>query len=143
MTNLNKAQDFFNEYRLMYRPFINLINVQLEQYGLYSSQWGLLRLLEEKGPLTFGDIAIAMYIEKPSVTKLVQKLVELQFVEIKPGKDKREKVVHLTTDGLDKIKEIHSALKPMLQKALNGVTNEELSIAESVLTQICNNITNG
>ena len=140
---MKKEQDFFNEYRLMYRPFINQINVQLEQYGLYSSQWGLLRLLTEKGPLTFGDIAIAMYIEKPSVTKLVQKLVELQFVEIKPGKDKREKIVHLTNDGVKKIDEIHLALQPLLQKALNGVTNEEMVNAEKVLAQIRINITNG
>ena len=140
---MKKEQDFFNEYRLMYRPFINQINVQLEQYGLYSSQWGLLRLLTEKGPLTFGDIAIAMYIEKPSVTKLVQKLVELQFVEIKPGKDKREKIIHLTNDGVEKIDEIHLALQPLLQKALNGVTNEEMVNAEKVLAQIRINITNG
>lgn len=140
---MNKEQDFFNEYRLMYRPFVNQINLQLEQYGLFSSQWGLLRLLTEKGPLMFGDIAVAMYIEKPSVTKLVQKLVELQFVEIKPGKDKREKVVHLTNDGVEKIKEIHLALQPMLQKALHGVTNEEMANAQKVLAQIRKNITNG
>lgn len=127
----------------MYRPFINLINVHLEQYGLFSSQWGLLRLLAEKGPLTFGDIAIAMYIEKPSVTKLVQKLEELQFVEIKPGKDKREKIAHLTNNGIEKINEIQFTLKPMLQQALNGVTNEELYIAESVLAKIRKNITSG
>ena len=140
---MNKEQDFFNEYRLMYRPFINQINVQLEQYGLYSSQWGLLRLLTEKGPLTFGDIALAMYIEKPSVTKLVQKLVELQLVEIKPGKDKREKIVHLTTVGVEKIDEIQLSLQPLLQKALNGVTNKEMANAEKVLAQIRINITNG
>ena len=79
----------------------------------------------------------------PSVTKLVQKLEELQFVEIKPGKDKREKIVHLTNDGVEKINEIQFALKPMLQNALNGVTNEEISMAKRVLAQIRKNITNG
>ena len=136
-------QQFFNEFRLMYRPFTNQINIQLEKYGLFSSQWGLIRILADKGPQSFGDIASLLYIEKPSVTKLAQKLIELKLVEIQPGKDKREKIIHLTTYGEHVIAQIHIDLKPILEGALAGVSAEDIEIAKQVLTMIRVNFKNG
>ncbi|MGE8037666.1 MULTISPECIES: MarR family winged helix-turn-helix transcriptional regulator [unclassified Lysinibacillus] len=137
---LTIEQEFFNQYRLMYRPFINLINVQLGKYQLYSSQWALLRLLMDKGPHTFVDIANFMFIEKPSVTRLVQKLVELGYVETVAGRDKREKLVQLTADGEEIVQEIQAHLKPTMEQALAGVSERDIEIATQVLANICANI---
>ncbi|MGE7696482.1 MarR family winged helix-turn-helix transcriptional regulator [Lysinibacillus sp. NPDC094177] len=133
-------QEFFNQYRLMYRPFINLVNVQLEKYQLFSSQWALLRLLMDKGPHTFVDIANFMFIEKPSVTRLVQKLVELGYVETVAGRDKREKLVRLTANGEEIVQEIKAQLKPFFEQALAGVSERDIEIATQVLANICANI---
>lgn len=124
----------------MYRPFINLINVQLGKYQLYSSQWALLRLLMDKGPHTFVDIANFMFIEKPSVTRLVQKLVELGYVETVAGRDKREKLIKLTAHGEAIVKEIQTHLKPTMEQALAGVSERDIEIATQVLANICANI---
>ena len=133
-------QEFFNQYRLMYRPFINLVNMQLEKYQLYSSQWALLRLLMDKGPHTFVDIANFMFIEKPSVTRLVQKLLELGYVETVAGRDKREKLVQLTAYGAGLVQEIQAHLKPTMEQALAGVSEKDIEIATQVLANICANI---
>ncbi|TQR37155.1 MarR family transcriptional regulator [Lysinibacillus sphaericus] len=133
-------QEFFNQYRLMYRPFINLVNEQLGRYQLYSSQWALLRLLMDKGPHTFVDIANFMFIEKPSVTRLVQKLVELGYVETVAGRDKREKLVQLTVNGEVIVQEIQAHLKPTMEQALAGVSERDIEIATQVLANICANI---
>ncbi|MGE7113049.1 MarR family winged helix-turn-helix transcriptional regulator [Lysinibacillus sp. NPDC047702] len=133
-------QEFFNQYRLMYRPFINQLNVQLEPYQLYSSQWAVLRFLKDKGPHSFVDIANFMSIEKPSVTKLVHKLVELGYVETVAGKDKREKLVHLTTYGEELVQEIKSQLNPFFEQALANVPQQDIEIATQVLARICMNI---
>ncbi|MFJ3388037.1 MULTISPECIES: MarR family winged helix-turn-helix transcriptional regulator [unclassified Lysinibacillus] len=133
-------QEFFNQYRLMYRPFINLVNEQLGKYQLYSSQWALLRLLMDKGPHTFVDIANFMFIEKPSVTRLVQKLVELGYVETVAGRDKREKLVQLTVNGEVIVQEIQAHLKPTMEQALAGVSERDIEIATQVLANICANI---
>ena len=133
-------QEFFNQYRLMYRPFINQLNVQLEPYQLYSSQWAVLRFLKDKGPHSFVDIANFMSIEKPSVTKLVHKLVELGYVETVAGKDKREKLVHLSTYGEELVQEIKSQLRPFFEQALAGVPQQDIGIATQVLARICMNI---
>lgn len=133
-------QEFFNQYRLMYRPFINQLNVQLEPYQLYSSQWTVLRFLNDKGPHSFVDIANFMSIEKPSVTKLVHKLVDLGYVETVAGKDKREKLVHLSKYGEELVQEIKSQLRPFFEQALAGVPQQDIEIATQVLARICMNI---
>ncbi|MFJ6208483.1 MarR family winged helix-turn-helix transcriptional regulator [Lysinibacillus sp. NPDC092081] len=140
MVFLTIEQEFFNQYRLMYRPFINLVNMQLEKYQLFSSQWALLRLLMDKGPHTFVDIANFMFIEKPSVTRLVQKLVELGYVETVAGRDKREKLVQLTANGEEIVQEIKVQLKPFFEQALAGVSEKDIEIATQVLANICANI---
>ena len=127
----------------MYRPFINELNIGLEPYDLYSSQWGMLRIIAEEGPISFGDLASRLYIEKPSVTRQVQKLIELQLVEINSGKDKREKMVTLSAHGKEIVDEIQQKLKPSLEAALSGVSAEEVDIAKRVLAQIRLNIKNG
>ncbi len=124
----------------MYRPFTNQLNVQLEKYQLYSSQWAVLRLLIDKGPHSLVEIANFMFIEKPSVTRLVQKLVELGYVETVAGKDKREKLVQLTAHGETIVQEIQEHLKPFLEKALAGVPTQDIEIATQVLARICANI---
>ena len=133
-------QEFFNQYRLMYRPFINQLNVQLEPYQLFSSQWAVLRFLNDKGPHSFVDIANFMSIEKPSVTKLVHKLVDLGYVETVAGKDKREKLVHLSKYGEELVQEIKSQLRPFFEQALAGVPQQDIEIATQVLARICMNI---
>lgn len=140
MVTLTIEQEFFNQYRLMYRPFINQVNVLLEQYQLYSSQWAILRLLKDKGPHTFVDIANFMYIEKPSVTRLVHKLVELGYVETVAGRDKREKLVQLTVNGEEIVHEIQAQLKPFFEQALAGVSKQDIEIATQVVANICANI---
>ncbi|AVK97225.1 MarR family transcriptional regulator [Lysinibacillus sphaericus] len=133
-------QQFFNEYRLMYRPFTNQLNMQLEHFQLYSSQWAVLRFLIDKGPHSLVEIASFMSIEKPSVTRLVQKLVELGYVETVAGKDKREKVVQLTPFGENIVQEVQEHLKPFLEKALAGVAKQDIETATRVLATICMNI---
>ncbi|KOY80670.1 MarR family transcriptional regulator [Lysinibacillus macroides] len=133
-------QDFFNQYRLMYRPFIKQLNIQLEPYQLYSSQWAVLRFLNDKGPHSFVEIANFMTIEKPSVTKLVHKLIELGYVETTTGKDKREKLVHLSPYGEELVQKIQLQLKSFFEQALAGVPKQDIDIATQVLARICMNI---
>lgn len=137
---LTIEQQFFNEFRLMYRPFTNQLNKQLEQYQLYSSQWAVLRFLVDKGPHSLVEIANFMSIEKPSVTRLVQKLVDLGYVETVAGKDKRAKVVQLTPNGQKIVDEIQEHIKPFLQNALAGVSKQDIEIASRVLASISKNI---
>lgn len=133
-------QEFFHNYRMMYRPYVNKMNSVLMKYQLYTSQWGILRLLAVKGPHNFVDIANAIYVEKPSVTRLISKLIELGFVETKPGTDKREKYAHLTVKGEEMFHVISEDIHQTWLNTTDGISEEELKIASEVLEKVRRNL---
>lgn len=134
--------DFFAVYSLVHRPLINQVNEILYRHKLSSSYWRVLRILEKSARSNFGDITDALYVEKPALTKIVKKLVELGYVIVERGVDKREKVIALTELGRAQITKIRSELNPFLEGALDGLTAEQLENAIDVLHVIRKNITN-
>lgn len=132
--------EFFNAYSSVHRPLTNHMNHILEKHNLSSSYWRVLRILEKKNTMNFGEITDVLYIEKPAVTKVLKKLADLGIVEIQRGQDKREKLVMLTDFGVKKVAEIRSDLNPFLENALEGLTPEQLANAIEVLQLIQKNI---
>lgn len=137
---MDKKPDFFAVYSAAHRPITNAVNQVLEQYNLSSSYWRLLRVLENGELKNFSDVTKTLNIEKPAVTKIIKKLTELNYVEIHSGVDKREKMVKLTSYGLEKMLEIRSELNPILENMLDGISYEQLENAMHVLNTIRKNI---
>lgn len=133
--------EFFNAYSMVHRPLTNHTNRILEKHDISGSYWRVLRILEGSESKKFGEITDALKIEKPALTSIIKKLVELGVVEIHRGQDKREKIVMLTTFGKDKISAIRQELNPFLENALKGLTQEQLNIAIEVLQLMKKNIT--
>ena len=64
------------------------------------SQYPILAVIARRGALTVGEIADALAISQPGVTRNVARLVELGLVEMKrEGRDQRQKKVSLTIAG--------------------------------------------
>ncbi|ETT83009.1 MarR family transcriptional regulator [Viridibacillus sp. FSL R5-0477] len=133
-------QAFFHEYRMMYRPFINKLNVYLASHQLYSSQWAILRLLISEKSLTLVEISNSLNVEKPTTTRMIQKLIELGYVTTVPGKDKREKKVQLTPFGHDVCKDVQVTIEQFQLDALEGISVEEQIIVSKVLETVRNNL---
>ncbi|KOO47260.1 MarR family winged helix-turn-helix transcriptional regulator [Viridibacillus arvi] len=133
-------QAFFHEYRMMYRPFINKLNVYLASHQLYSSQWAILRLLISEKSLTLVEISNSLNVEKPTTTRMIQKLIELDYVTTVPGKDKREKKVQLTSFGHDVCKDVQVTIEQFQLDALEGISVEEQIIVSKVLETVRNNL---
>lgn len=133
-------QAFFHEYRMMYRPFINKLNVYLASHQLYSSQWAILRLLISEKSLTLVEISNSLNVEKPTTTRMIQKLNELGYVTTVPGKDKREKKVQLTSLGHDVCKDVQVTIEKFQLDALEGISVEEQIIVSKVLETVRNNL---
>lgn len=133
-------QLFFQQYHSMYRPFINRLNVYLARHQLYSSQWGILRLLIKDEPLTLVEIASYQNVEKPTVTRMIQRLKELGYVESIPGRDKREKKIQLTQLGKKVCAEVQLTIEQFHKDALQGISEEEQLIASRILAAVQENL---
>jgi len=134
MNNLEPT--LFDSYRDLYRPYVNAVNHRLAKHQLYTSQWIILRLIKIRESCTLAELARETRVEKPSVTRIIQKLIELNYVEIKHGDDKREKYVRLTELGFEVYASLQEELSNFLNELTEGIDEADLRTTRDVLDQI-------
>lgn len=93
---MNKTHDLFHSIQQLARQFTKELNIALEPFDIYSSEWAILFVLKENGPLAQKEIAEYLSIEAPPVTRTVKKLVEKNYVLQVKGEDRRTNKVFLT-----------------------------------------------
>lgn len=130
----------FTNIKLLHKPYTQQINKVLEPHQVSELQWGLLRYLKEVNPATFTEIATYWRVEKPSVTPVAQKLIEQELIEILQGKDKRQKVMHLTATGLVKYEKCKATVEAYQAKLFEGLTNQQIESVNEVIMQITANV---
>ena len=94
-----ELEGFFQRYLSLYRPLITRLNELMSTYELSYSLWQVIFYIETNGTSTLVDIANQYNVEKPTITRRVQRLENYQIVKQIPGKDRREKVIQLTVLG--------------------------------------------
>ncbi|MBL4766821.1 MAG: homoprotocatechuate degradation operon regulator HpaR [Rhodobacteraceae bacterium] len=81
------------------------IRAMLSDVGITEQQWRVLRVLQEAGPLEPTQIADKACLLLPSLTRILQKLEEKQYIERHRNKaDKRKQSVSVTRAGADLIR---------------------------------------
>lgn len=125
---------------MLYRPFENQLNTLLGKHGLYRAQWTVLYYLFNFGPSTLVELANYQSVEKPTMTRTVQRLKELGYLEAVPTKDKREKRMQLTELGNEVYKEVRETVDAFEQEILQGISEEEQLKAIQIMKDIQHNI---
>lgn len=74
------------------------LNRQLSAEGVSIDQWRLMKVLSESGGMTMGKLAEELALNNPSVTKLVDRMVEDALVYRVPDPDDRRKVRMFLSD---------------------------------------------
>ncbi|MFL0581862.1 MarR family winged helix-turn-helix transcriptional regulator [Solibacillus silvestris] len=112
---------FFQQNRYL----VNQLNDVLKQHGLFSSQWTVLFLLHQNGPMTLTAIWKYLDVEAPTVTRTVTRLETLGWVERVHGADKREKMIDLTTKAIEKFPQIEASVVSFEKKMTDNLSEEE------------------
>lgn len=133
-------QKFFQQLLLLYRPFENNLNIQLNKHDLHRAQWSILYYLNNYGSATLVELANYQSVEKPTITRTIARLEELGYVEHVPSKDKREKRMRLTELGKKVYSEVRVTIDQYEQDILKGITEEEQLAAIRIMGEIRNNI---
>ncbi len=140
---MESIRQFFYEFMMTYRLFLNELNGLLEKYQLHRSQWAVLDIIHHSGSVTLVEISKHQRVEKPTITRTVSRLEELGLVEHIPGKDKREKRMVLTEEGLQLFNEIRLDLDNLERQHLDGVSSEEILAVTRTLGMVRENINKG
>ena len=136
---MSSNTDFFNALSVVYRHLTNHSNKILEKYHISLSYWRVMRILDREGAKNFGEITTILQIEKPALTKIIKKLIEMNIVEIRRGMDKREKIISITNKGEQLLINIRQELDPILNKALENIPVEQTDMAKDLLLVIQKN----
>lgn len=137
---MESYKELFNEYIKMYRPYINHLNALLVEFNLTTAQWSIMYFVFREGAKTIGDISLYQNVEKPTTTKLVQKLIELGYVEIHAGDDKRVKFVQLSEEGLAVYSKVREKIDHFQNSLLEGISEDDRLIVIRILKGISSKI---
>ena len=136
MVILKSHKQLFYAYSTLYRPYLNQLNAQLSPFKLTSSLWAILHFILHNGEHTISDISTYQNVERPTVTKLVQKLIEYDYVEAQSGTDKRTKFIRLSDRGKEVCKQVQEQLNIYQSYLLEDIPVEDQLVAANVLRKI-------
>ena len=130
---------------------LNLSACKLKQYtaaalkknnlGLTPEQFLLVDILWNQGPMSQQKMADTMHKDKNSITKLVDALMGKGLVVRKQDEnDKRSNILHLTRKAESMKGEAKEAGILMLEKVLDGISEDELKNFLSTLKKMTDNM---
>ncbi len=113
----------------------------LQPYGLTAPQLGLInRLLHEDG-LVQAELGRRMLIEPATLTGMVQRLEQSGWVRRSCDPDNRRlQRVWLTEQATEAIEILHHIQERHRERALDGLSPEELTMFESMLAHVEENL---
>ncbi len=114
---------------------------QLSRINLHSGQETLLKALSTADGMSMSDLASALGVQPPTVTKMISRLAVQGYVERRasPG-DGRQAQVFLTERGRDAIGHIDKLWKRIEKTALNGVDDKDRKRLRKLLRQVERNL---
>jgi len=109
-----------------------------------TSQYPYLAALDRLGPLAIGELAQALGVTQPAVTRALSHLVALGLVEQRPARDdQRQKIVALSGAGQRLVAQAKQDVWPRIERAvadlcgkLSGPLLQQLDVMERGLGEL-------
>jgi DNA-binding MarR family transcriptional regulator len=114
---------------------------RLARIELHSGQESLLKALDENDGQSMSDLAAALGVQPPTVTKMISRLAAQDYVERKASKgDGRQALVFLTDRGRRTIAGIDKLWKRIEKDAISGIDDKDRKRIRKLLRQIERNL---
>jgi DNA-binding MarR family transcriptional regulator len=98
-----------NALRQASRAVSRLYDDEMRAVGLRTTQFSLLRALRASGEVRQGDLGELALLDDTTLTRNLRPLVKKNWVAVRAGKDRRERLVTITDVGAAKLREARSA----------------------------------
>jgi len=124
-----KVSEALNSYIKLIRSAESLsskINLELSEFGLTESQFGVLDALLHLGPMKHKEIGKKILKSGGNITMVINNLERRDLVQRKRGEqDKRQFIIHLTSKGKSKILETLPYIFKSIKKHFEILGKEE------------------
>lgn len=117
------------------------MDMQLAEYDLTTSQWAVVKLLQEKGELTQKQIADELLGDKATAGEVIRRLEKRDYITKRcSDTDKRAYLVNLTQKAGDVIPKIEQKAISQTKEALADTSQDEEELFYKVLDTIIKNL---
>ncbi len=90
-----------------------------------AGQYPFLGALDRLGPLTIGELAAAVGITQPGVTRSIAELARQGLVRMRPGRDdQRQRIVSLTAKGREQVELGKRDIWPAIEAAVDDLCRD-------------------
>ena len=121
--------------RTFLRSFAN------EGIEITTEQWSVLACLWQKDKVTQQALCTLTLKDKPSMTRLIDKLEKANLVtRVSDHYDRRTNLIHLTEMGTALQIKASEIVNTIATKTLNNISEEELNTCRMVLKKIMSNL---
>lgn len=146
LTNYFKG-DIMETTFLLYLNLVNTskiykdqLNEVLNPYNISGPHFQAMVCIKEFGEKSLTELAETLLVEKPTATKILQKLVLLDYLETTTGADKRRKKIVFTEDGKRKFAGVLQDVENFRSELMAGFSEDEIDMAITVLTEMQNRL---
>ncbi len=113
----------------------------LAEYEIGWGQQFYIEYLYDHPGASAQEMVECIRVDKATVTKIVKKLTQIEYIRIIPDKnDKRIKRLYLTELAIPAAKRIKSIHQSFYETICQGLTNEEIEFTEQILMKMVDNI---
>ncbi len=115
------------------------VNTLLKDYGISEPQYNVLRILkEQKGtPITVQEILVQMIQRSSNVTRLIDKLIDKEYVQRKECPTNRRKMdITITETGTLLLKDLDKVVTDFHKPMANNITAEEAEQLRNIIIKL-------
>jgi DNA-binding MarR family transcriptional regulator len=119
------------------------LEIKLNEYGITSSQYTVLEVLWKHNGLSLSDLGKLLYFDNPTITGIIDRMEEANFVRRRRDKNNRRVIkVHLTQKGLDLKSVLPKIAKSVNKKAVEDFEESEKEILLDFAKRLHKNLLN-
>ena len=109
----------------------------LAKHNFTEQQWRVLRVLGEKGPCDAGQLATEACILSPSLSRIINTLIENNYITKKEDKlDKRKIILEISDEGKLKLESIKPEYLAILKSIQKRYGEDKINKILNLLTEI-------
>lgn len=114
---------------------------KLEDFDITVDQWLIMKNLSENELLSQAELALMVFKDQPTLTRIVDILTKKGYVERVPHPlDRRSFHLVLTADGISKVKELKPKIASIREKAWENLDESDFEEFKRILNTIYNNL---
>ncbi len=123
---LQMIKEFSNVFNEFNSKTFKFIDEQLNKTGLVRTHFRILQELAEEKELSMSDLSKILNVTKPNITGLIDKLVNMNYVErVSSSRDRRVFLIRLTDDGREFLNKAVEELIGASARLFNNLDEED------------------